>query len=227
MTAGRSDEGFDRFYRTEYGPFVRLLVGMTGRWGIAEELAQEALISAHRAWPRLRELDRPDLWPRRVAVNRAISAHRRLAAEVAALGRLRAAPYVERAEAGGDDHLWAAVTAIAVWPDRDTVNVETNVTENGHPPDAAQPLVAGAYVVSRRHGSKVTEQIMAPMLAPFEPMSTALNQDESNRLRAEGEQMSWDQLVDEAIAEPESGDRRNRADAAGAAEHDQGHVRHR
>jgi DNA-directed RNA polymerase specialized sigma24 family protein len=83
--------GFDAFYRSEYSRIVRVMFGLTGRWALAEELAQESMLSAHRNWERVRTLDRPDLWLRRVAVNRAISAHRRLIAEIGALGRLRAA----------------------------------------------------------------------------------------------------------------------------------------
>jgi DNA-directed RNA polymerase specialized sigma24 family protein len=83
---------FERFYEQEYGPIVCLLVGMTGRWPLAEELAQEALLSAYRQWPRVQRLDRPDLWLRRVAINRAVSTRRRLVAELAALARVRAGP---------------------------------------------------------------------------------------------------------------------------------------
>ena len=83
--------GFDGFYRSEYGRIVRLMYGLTGRWPVAEELAQESMLSAHRNWERVRIMDRPDLWLRRVALNRAISARRRLVAEVAALGRVRTA----------------------------------------------------------------------------------------------------------------------------------------
>lgn len=107
----QAEVAFDRFYRAQYAPLVRLLVGMTGRSGIAEELAQEALLVAYRNWSRVHALDRPDLWLRRVAVNRAISVHRRLVAEVAALGRVRAArpPQVEGPDRARDDRLWAAV----------------------------------------------------------------------------------------------------------------------
>jgi DNA-directed RNA polymerase specialized sigma24 family protein len=73
VAAAATDNGFERFYRCEYAGVVRLLVGMTGRRALAEELAQEALLSAYRDWPRVQGLDRPDLWLRRVAINRAVS----------------------------------------------------------------------------------------------------------------------------------------------------------
>lgn len=109
ITPDRSGEGFELFYGAEYGRLVRLLIGMTGRWSIAEELAQEALLSAYREWPRLQGLDRPDLWLRRVAINRAVSARRRFVAEVAALARVRVAPFVEGPEVGSDERVWSAV----------------------------------------------------------------------------------------------------------------------
>lgn len=102
------EDGFDRFYTVEYPRIVRLMVGLTGRWPVAEELAQESLLSAHRNWERVRTLDRPDLWLRRVAVNRAISAHRRLVAELAALGRVRT-PSVSELPVPADERIWSEV----------------------------------------------------------------------------------------------------------------------
>jgi RNA polymerase sigma-70 factor (ECF subfamily) len=56
----------------------------------------------------VRTLDRPDLWLRRVAVNRAISTHRRLVAELAALGRVRA-PSVSESPVPADERIWTEV----------------------------------------------------------------------------------------------------------------------
>jgi RNA polymerase sigma factor (sigma-70 family) len=100
--------GFDEFYTLEYNRIVRLMFGLTGRWPLAEELAQESLLSAHRNWERVRTLDRPDLWLRRVAVNRAISTHRRLVAELAALGRVRA-PSVSELPLPSDERIWSEI----------------------------------------------------------------------------------------------------------------------
>lgn len=99
---------FDDFYKVEYGRIVRLMFGLTGRWPLAEELAQESMLSAHRNWVRVRTLDRPDLWLRRVAVNRAISTHRRLVAELAALGRVRA-PSVSELPLPADERIWSEI----------------------------------------------------------------------------------------------------------------------
>jgi RNA polymerase sigma-70 factor (ECF subfamily) len=109
VAAAAAGDGFERFYRREYARVVRLLVGMTGRWALAEELAQEALLSAYREWPRLQELDRPDLWLRRVAINRAVSTHRRLMAELAALARIRAPESTQDEEVNVDELVWSEV----------------------------------------------------------------------------------------------------------------------
>ena len=103
-----SGAGFDEFYKVEYGRIVRLVFGLTGRWPLAEELAQESMLSAHRNWERVRTLDRPDLWLRRVALNRAISTHRRLVAELAALGRVRA-PSVSELPLPADERIWSEI----------------------------------------------------------------------------------------------------------------------
>lgn len=50
---------FNSFYQAEYGRIVRLLYGPTGSWAVAEDIAQEALLAAHRRWHRVENLDRP------------------------------------------------------------------------------------------------------------------------------------------------------------------------
>lgn len=107
-----TDRDFDPFYRAEYPKVVRLLVGLTGRRPVAEEVAQEVLLSAYKRWHRVQAMDRPDLWLRRVAVNRAISAHRRVVAEVAAVARLRASGGEVAAPADPDEHLWGQVRSL-------------------------------------------------------------------------------------------------------------------
>ena len=102
------EDGFDEFYKVEYSRIVRLMFGLTGRWPLAEELAQESMLSAHRNGERVRTLDRPDLWLRRVALNRAISTHRRLVAELAALGRVRA-PSVSELPLPADERIWSEI----------------------------------------------------------------------------------------------------------------------
>lgn len=109
---GAARASFEEFFRAEYAALVRLMVGTTGRVGVAEELAQDALLAAHRRWSTVRSLDRPELWVRRVAINRAISRHRRVLAEVAALTRVRADTAAAGSDVEPDDDLWRAVRAL-------------------------------------------------------------------------------------------------------------------
>ena len=96
-------EDFDGFYRREFNATVTLAYALSGRWGVAEELAQEAFLVAHREWDRLSHYEQPRAFVRRVVVNAAVSHRRRAAAEARALVRLvagqRPTPAVVGAEA--------------------------------------------------------------------------------------------------------------------------------
>ncbi|MCU1390490.1 MAG: putative polymerase subfamily sigma factor [Ilumatobacteraceae bacterium] len=104
---------FDEFFGAEYPKLVRLLYGMCARWALAEELAQESLLAAHRQWPKVSGFERPDLWLRRVAMNRAVSAHRRLLAEAAALVRVRSlTSVVVQPDDAADEEVWRSVARL-------------------------------------------------------------------------------------------------------------------
>ena len=79
---------FEDFYGREFRRVVALLYPLTGSWSVAEELAQDAFLVAHRKWSRISTFDRPDFWVRRVATNRASSAYRRRRSERRALDRV-------------------------------------------------------------------------------------------------------------------------------------------
>lgn len=78
---------FDAFARAEHPRVVGALTYLTGDVGVAEQLAQEALVRAHDRWSRVGQLDRPGAWLHRVAVNLANSHFRRRQAERRALRR--------------------------------------------------------------------------------------------------------------------------------------------
>ena len=80
-------EDFDGFYRREYAAVVALAYALCGRPGVAEELAQEAFLTAHRQWDEVARYERPNAFVRRVVINAAVSYRRRLGAEAMALGR--------------------------------------------------------------------------------------------------------------------------------------------
>jgi RNA polymerase sigma-70 factor (ECF subfamily) len=78
---------FDRFYEREYAAVVGLMYGMTRSRVLAEDLAQEAFLRAHRDWSRVEHMDSPEGWVRRTALNIARSRWRRLRSEARALMR--------------------------------------------------------------------------------------------------------------------------------------------
>jgi DNA-directed RNA polymerase specialized sigma24 family protein len=53
------EPGFQEFYADQYERLRRLGYWLTGDWGQAEELAQEALVRTWWRWPIVRRLDRP------------------------------------------------------------------------------------------------------------------------------------------------------------------------
>jgi RNA polymerase sigma-70 factor (sigma-E family) len=81
--------GFQEFYAAQYGRLRRLGYWLTGDWGQAEELAQEALVRSWWRWPVVRRLDRPGDYARRVLVNRHRSLLRRAMVEARYAARLR------------------------------------------------------------------------------------------------------------------------------------------
>jgi RNA polymerase sigma-70 factor (ECF subfamily) len=104
---------FEEFFRSEYRRVVGLALALCGRPAVAEELAQDAFVSAYRHWDRVGGYDDPGAWVRRVVVNLATSALRRRSREVRALTRLASRREPEQALfAGDDDEFWRAVRSL-------------------------------------------------------------------------------------------------------------------
>lgn len=78
---------FELFYRRDYAAVVALVYGLTGSRWVAEDLAQEAFLRAHRDWHSVSKMESPGGWVRRVAVNLTRSLWRRL--QVEAMARLK------------------------------------------------------------------------------------------------------------------------------------------
>jgi DNA-directed RNA polymerase specialized sigma24 family protein len=72
---------FEAFYRREIRSIVGLAYVLSGSSRAAEDLAQEAFLSAFRHWDRIGAFDNPGAWVRRVVSTRAVSLYRRKAAE--------------------------------------------------------------------------------------------------------------------------------------------------
>src|SRR5437660_2674663 len=89
VAVGVSDAGgFEAVYAAEYRPLLRLAFALTGQWGTAEDLTQEAFLRLHQRWARVSRYERPGAWLRRVLLNLATSWRRRLAAEAGTLARM-------------------------------------------------------------------------------------------------------------------------------------------
>jgi len=78
---------FEAFYRNEYRAMLGIARALASDTTSAEDLVQEAFISAHRRWDRVSQYDSPQAWVRRVLINRATSLRRRLSSELRALAR--------------------------------------------------------------------------------------------------------------------------------------------
>jgi RNA polymerase sigma-70 factor (ECF subfamily) len=80
---------YTTFFRHEVRSLVALAAAIAGA-DRAEEIAQEALLRAHRDWDRIGRYDKPGAWVRRVTVNLATSSRRRRSSERRALERVGA-----------------------------------------------------------------------------------------------------------------------------------------
>lgn len=72
---------FTAFCDAEHPRLVGAITLWCGSREVAEEVVQDAFARAYRDWYRIRQLDRPGAWVRRVAINLATSRFRRWRAE--------------------------------------------------------------------------------------------------------------------------------------------------
>ena len=82
------DYGFVGFYTASYQRLLGQLFAVTGDLAEAENVLQEAYARAFARWAQVRAYDFPEAWVRRVALNLAAMAARRLRRRAAALLRL-------------------------------------------------------------------------------------------------------------------------------------------
>lgn len=104
---------FEAFYRAGYRPIVAVVYALTGNRWVAEDLAQEAFLRAHRDWEQVRGADSPDAWVRRVAVNLAMSRFRRLRSEATARLKLTANQVTFQPPEAEHDAFWAEVRRLS------------------------------------------------------------------------------------------------------------------
>jgi RNA polymerase sigma-70 factor (sigma-E family) len=71
------DDEFVEFVRTYAVPLRRTAFLVCGDWHRAEDLVQTTLVKVFRGWSRVRSIDRPDSYVRRVLMNIVIDESRR------------------------------------------------------------------------------------------------------------------------------------------------------
>jgi RNA polymerase sigma-70 factor (ECF subfamily) len=93
-------DDFDALFIAKYDALVRSLGAGFGNQSRAEEAVQEAFVRAYTRWRRVRRLEDPAGWVRRVALNLMLDGARRAAREERAVTRLGAqSSFVERSPA--------------------------------------------------------------------------------------------------------------------------------
>ena len=106
-------EPFDVFYQREFRNVVSLAYALSGSRWAAEDLAQEAFLTAHRSWDRISSYEAPAAWVRRVVSNMAVSLYRKRASEGRALLRIAFQRQVPLPELEAtDDEFWQQVRAL-------------------------------------------------------------------------------------------------------------------
>jgi RNA polymerase sigma-70 factor, ECF subfamily len=147
-------QSFDDFFRSEYRRVVGLAMVLCGRLAVAEELAQDAFVSAYRRWDRVRGYDDPAAWVRRVVVNLATSSLRRRAREARALARLARRRPAETLETEIDDEFWRAIRAL---PRRQAQCVALRYLEDRDVEEIASVLgIAAPTVRVHLHAARTT-----------------------------------------------------------------------
>jgi RNA polymerase sigma-70 factor (ECF subfamily) len=76
-TSPASGEAFDRMLAEFHEPIRRLVYRLVGWRRGADDVVQEVFLSAWGAWPRFANKDRPELWLKRIAINKCRSRLRR------------------------------------------------------------------------------------------------------------------------------------------------------
>jgi RNA polymerase sigma-70 factor, ECF subfamily len=104
---------FESFYVQTGRRMLSLAYSLTGSWGDAEDLVQEAYAAAHRKWNVVGGYDDPAAWMRKAIANRAVSRWRRLSNELNVRQRLaaRSDPTTTEAEPV-DESFWQVVRAL-------------------------------------------------------------------------------------------------------------------
>ncbi len=128
---------FDDFFRSEYPRLVPMLHAVLGDRARAEDVAQEALVAAQRAWAKVHTYDKPGAWVRRVALNCASNVRRSRGREALALSRIGTTSAVLSNDPPRDEQLWELVRAL---PERQRNAIALHYVEDASVADIAAVL---------------------------------------------------------------------------------------
>jgi RNA polymerase sigma factor (sigma-70 family) len=154
---------FDELFKDQYDAVVRIAFSLTGRWSVAEELAQEAFLEAHTRWATVGAFDKPGAWVRRVVINRSLSSLRRSATEAKLLLRLSGLRRSnDTAMPDAADELWRAVRSL---PMRQAEVIALRVVEDMSIDDIADVLGCNVETV-RTHLLRARRTLAARLGEP-------------------------------------------------------------
>lgn len=109
IPASSFQEDFESFYSRERGAVVGLAFVLSGSRSGAEDLAQDAFLTAYKQWETVASYRNPGAWVRRVVSNRSVSTIRRRTAEARAFVRIGGSSFVVPEMAPDAITTWAAV----------------------------------------------------------------------------------------------------------------------
>jgi len=107
IRAGRSDEpdaAFEALFRRELGPISRTAYLIVGDWEVAREIVQDTFVQVLRHWEKVKDMESPGGWARRVAIRKATRVRRRDVRRVALQRSVAPSPAGAADEAQLDVH---------------------------------------------------------------------------------------------------------------------------
>ena len=128
---------FELFYRQGLRAVIGLAYALSGSRSVAEDLAQDAFLAAHKNWDRVGRYDKPGAWVRRVVANMSVSRFRRKVREAKALARMRSDEAILPALPAEDEEFRKAVRAL---PKRQAQAIALHYLEDRSVVDIAEIL---------------------------------------------------------------------------------------
>ena len=71
------DDAFEAFFRREFASISRTAYLIVGDWEVAREISQDAFVQVLRHWEKVKDMESPGGWARRVAIRKAVRSRRR------------------------------------------------------------------------------------------------------------------------------------------------------